>query len=171
MKMNKKLILNLMMLTVLVLGGFGIWYNLTYSMKKADGYEVNQAEEEGKKILIATQGSKYKNRLTSALVAELKDENNFIKIIDVYDFSSINVEDWDVIVVLHTWEIWKPPVPVKDFISKIDNKTQLVVHTTSGDGEYKYPGVDAISGASEIKNVDKVKEKLLQKINSQPNET
>lgn len=165
MKTFKRKILTILILAVAMLGISYSWYIYKFSMSKAASYEVNQIENNNKKILIATQGSKYKNQLTNALVTELKTKNNYIKVIDVSDLAPINAADWDVIVMLHTWEMWRPPLPVKMFIDRVNDKDKLVVHTTSGDGNYKYPDIDAISGASEIIKIDPVKKKLLDKIN------
>lgn len=160
------------MFAVVLLGISYSWYMYKNSMTKAASYEVNQIESNNKKILIATQGSKYKNKLTNALVTEMKNESDYIKVIDVSDLSEIKVDEWDVIVMLHTWEIWKPPFPVKKFIDRVateDSKDKLVVHTTSGDGNYKYPDVDAISGASVLTDIDAIKKKLLHQINNRLN--
>lgn len=132
---------------------FGLWYKYTYSMGQAEALEVNTPDSD-KKLLIATQGSDFKNRLTQGIVDHYKSGAIFIKVIDVSDLDEIVPEDYDAVLVVHTWEYEKPPQAVSSFMEKSKNlMSKVVLMTTSGPGTSTMEGVDAITGESVLDDV------------------
>jgi hypothetical protein len=136
---------------VVALFGFATWYKLHYSMQPAHSFEV-QGSAAGPRVLIATQGSPFKDAVLAGLVEHLKTRAARAQVIDVATLAKVHAADWDVIVILHTWEMHKPPPAVAAFIDRVPDRHKLVVLTTSGGGDFRMPGVDAISAAS--KRVD-----------------
>jgi len=127
---------------------FLIWYQYRYSMDVVEPYEINSPNLK-KKLVIATQGSNFKDKLTEGIVNHYASNSVYIKVIDITTLNDIEPKDFDALVIIHTWENWKPPAVVKMFIDR--NKTiqdRIVVVTTSGEGSYKMEDVDAIVGAS-----------------------
>ncbi|MCM4150435.1 hypothetical protein DHD05_02430 [Arenibacter sp. N53] len=125
-----------------------LWYQNEYSMDIAEEYEVNSPMENSK-LLIATQGSKFKNTITTAIVEYYRSESIYIKIIDVSSLADVNPTNYNALLIIHTWEMWKPPASVKSFIDRImEDRDKMVVLTTSGEGTYKMEGIDAITGES-----------------------
>src|SRR5688572_7440371 len=88
---------------------FTIWYRQHYAMEVARSFEAAGAPS-GPRVLIATQGSDFKDALTAGLVAHLQRRSAFVKVIDVTALGGIQEADWNAIVVIHTWEMRKPPV-------------------------------------------------------------
>ena len=131
---------------------FVIWYRQHYAMEVARSFEV-AGSPSAPKVLIATQGSAFKNALTAGLVEHLKSRSAFVKVIDVTDLGAIQEADWNALVVIHTWEMRTPPVQVAAFVDRISGHDKLVVLTTSGAGDFKLEGVDAISSASRMEDV------------------
>lgn len=129
-----------------------IWYRQHYAMEVAQAFEA-AGSPTGPRVLIATQGSDFKNALTAGLVDHLKRRSAFVKVIDVTGLAGIQEDDWNAMVVIHTWEMRKPPIEVKAFIERISARDKLVVLTTSGAGNFKLEGVDAISAASQMEDV------------------
>ena len=131
---------------------FLLWYQHQYSMAFVEPYAINSPLLE-KKLLIATQGSRFKDEITTGIVNQYSSDSIYIKIIDISALKDIDPKDFNALVILHTWEKWQPPAPVKTFIdrTKIDKK-RIVVLTTSGEGTYKMEEVDAITGASILQN-------------------
>ncbi len=113
----------------------------------AKTYVVN-TKYKHKTLLIATQGSKFKDKVVKEIVDHFKEKKVYIKVIDVTKLPSIDEEDWDAIAILHVWEIWKPQPDAEKFINQVKDPSRLVVFVTSGDGIYKMENVDAITGAS-----------------------
>ena len=143
---------------------FMTWYKYTYSMDIATTYEVNSPNLENR-LLIATQGSKFKNAITHGIVNRYKNDSVFIRVIDISDLAQINPNEFDALVVIHTWENWKPPVPVTSFIERtLDKKDKIIILTTSGEGSYKMENVDAITGESILADAPIVIEKIIKKV-------
>lgn len=145
-------------LIILTLGAllliFAIWYKYEYSMEVAQEFEVNSPEL-NLKLLVATQGSEYKNEVTKGVVNYYKKDSVYIKVIDVTSLASIDPSHYNAIVVIHTWENWQPPAEVELFIDKTkDIQNKIIVLTTSGEGSYKMEGVDAITGESKLENTN-----------------
>lgn len=147
MKVNWKKIGLVLVVFVIAIAGFLIWYKNTYSMDVAEAFEVNSPQLE-QKILIATQGSEFKDKVVAGLVEKLRERDIFIKVIDVSSLPSIDVDDYNAIVLLHDWELQKPPAVVEQFLKKSGNNKKLVVLATSGGSDTSMEGIDGISGES-----------------------
>lgn len=142
----KKLLLGI---GVVVLGLFLFlsWYKYHYSMTVAESFEVN-APELDQRVLIATQGSKFKDAVVDAVVESLRQRPIYIKVIDVSLLAGVDEDNWNALVVIHTWENWKPQLDAKRFLRRVKVPEKVVVLTTSGGGEEKMEGVDAITASS-----------------------
>ena len=163
MKRHKRIAMAILSGTVLLFL-FMIWYKYTYSMDIAETYELNSPNLDDR-LLIATQGSKFKNAITLGIVNRYKYDSVFIKVIDISALAEINPNEFDALVVIHTWENWKPPVMVASFIERtLDKKDKIIVMTTSGEGSYKMENVDAITGESILKEAPIVVEKIIEKV-------
>ena len=123
----------------------------TYSMKTAREYEIN-ARTASKKVLIATQGSDYKDAVVSGIVEFLKAEAVHLKVIDISSLSDSPME-WDAIIILHTWEFSRPPAAVEQFLQSYGAPDEVIVVTTSTYGNEKIENVDGITSASRIEDV------------------
>ncbi len=163
MSKKKKIIIGISVLITLLVA-FSIWYKFKYSMGIAETYEVNPQIQE-RSVLIATQGSKYKNAIVEKIVEHLKTETIYIKVTDVSNLEKVDESVWSAILVIHTCEMWEPPVEVSTFLNNLKNKDKIVVLTTSGDGDYKMENVDAITGASVMEEVPAKVEEIKNQLN------
>ena len=164
--MNSKLKNRLIFLGsfVLLLAAFAFWYKVTYSMKLHQNSDINSAAFPTK-ILIATQGSTFKDAVVTNIINFYKKDSVFIKTIDVSQLHTLNLTSYNAIVILHTWEYGKPPRSVKQFIyDNINDKNKMIVYATSGAGTNKIEGIDAIVGESIIENASDVSDKIIDKI-------
>ncbi len=156
---------------VLLFMAFLVWYQWRYAMKTATSFEVN-APTSAQRLLIATQGSTFKNTITQGLVDYYKQDSIYIKVIDIADLKKIHPEDFSALVILHTWENWKPPASVKSFVQENEaQKNKMVIFTTSGEGNYKMENVDALTGESIIEEAPLVVDKIITKLNPLLNPT
>jgi len=137
---------------LLLVAGFAFSYLSQHAMKASPGYESGDPSLPHH-VLIATQGSPFKDRLVHGLVAQLAPQATYVKVIDVADLSGIQEKDWQAIVIVHTWEIGKPPKVVSDFVARVAQRDRIIDVTTSGSGREKLPGVDVISSASVLDDV------------------
>ncbi|NJB72190.1 flavodoxin [Saonia flava] len=164
MKLIKKILIGFLIFFGLFLM-FAIWYKYQYSMDEAVSREVNSISL-NKKLLIATQGSNFKNKLTDEIVEYYKTDSTYIKIMDISSLGTTNLDDYDAILIMHTWEYSKPPSPIQSFMNSGKyNSKKMVVFTTSGEGSYKMENVDAITGASKLENIGSHKNEIVNKLN------
>lgn len=132
---------------IVVCLSFLMWYSMHYSMDVIQPFEVNSPELSSR-VLIASQGSEFKDEVVRELVAGLKSDSVYIRVIDVSQLSEINETEWSAIAILHTWENWKPQPDAKQFVENSKAPGKLVLLSTSGSGVDKMSGIDAISSAS-----------------------
>jgi hypothetical protein len=144
----------------------GIWYKYAYSMNLAESMEINSPNLE-QKILIATQGSEFKDKITFTITEYYKKQPVFIKIIDINGLIDVDPKKYNAIIVMHTWENWKPPLSIEKFIKRtMEHKEKMVVLTTSGKGSFKMEGIDAIAGASIIENTKEFSDEIISRVDA-----
>lgn len=152
---------------LLVLGVFlcvALWYKFTYSMDTAEAYEIRM-NNTNKHLLIATQGSEFKNSIVQEVTAHFKADSINIKVIDISGLATIDAKSYSAILLIHTWENWKPPVQIENFIRRTKlYQDKIVVITTSGDGSYQMDDIDAITGASLPENILPMAEESIKRL-------
>ena len=148
MKTWKKVVLAIAAVPVAFLA-FATWYGVHYSMDPAKPFEVNRTDVR-EHVLIATQGSAFKDAVVQGVVDRLAKRPAYVKVVDVASLRDVREADWNAIVVLHTWEMSKPPPAVKAFVDRAQARDKLVVLATSGDGSQHIEGVDTVTSASVI---------------------
>lgn len=151
MKSGRKILLTVAVTTVAILA-FLTWYRVHFSMDVASAYEVNDPGS-GARVLIATQGSAFKDAVVAGVVARLKARPAYVKVIDVTELTGVNARDWNAVVVIHTWEMRRPQLDARAFVDRSGGSRNVVVLSTSGAGDFKMEGVDAISSASTMEDV------------------
>jgi len=130
------------------------WYKLHYSMDIAKPFTVAVPQAKHK-LLIATQGSAYKNAVVKGVIEAAEERQITVEVLDVSSLSTVNIEDWSAIVIIHTWENWQPQIDAAEFAQRYPNNNKVVFLTTSGQGDLNIQGVDAITSASMIEDVPK----------------
>ncbi len=146
-----KRILIIIMVSVLVFfAGFLVWYEYTYSMDTVIPFEVNDPNLETN-VLIASQGSRFKDSLVQNLLRHYKKDTIYFKVIDVYTLFTVNIDKWDALVIINSWEYGSPPRNVKNFIKNHpDQLHKLIILSTVGSSNIALEDVDVISGESII---------------------
>ncbi|MEQ6120745.1 hypothetical protein [Reichenbachiella sp. MALMAid0571] len=138
---------------------FTSWYIWRYAMEPVATYEINDPSLENK-VLIITQGSEYKDAVTDEIIDYLSPHEVYVKVMDISFLPGQDVDEWSALVLIHTWEYSKPPSEVKEFMDSDYDPSKVFVITTSGSGEEGMEGIDAVTGASKMEdvqeNVDKV---------------
>ena len=128
---------------------FGLWYDWNYSMGIADSYEIND-KKSTYSLLITTQKSDYKDKVTQKITDGLRGKDIYVKVIDQTKLFNILPEEYDAFIFLHTWEMWKAPHNISELIHQADMKDKTFVVSTSGGGELYHDGINGISSASII---------------------
>lgn len=128
--------------------GFAIYMILHYP-RKAESFEINTANQ-SKSILIATQGSDFKQMLVKTLCDSLKKSSLYIRGIDVGDLAKINGKEWDRILIINSFII-RLNKKVERFINSTPEPEKILVFVTSGGADWQPQSqlkVDAITSAS-----------------------
>ncbi|MEO9485221.1 MAG: hypothetical protein ABJG47_17310 [Ekhidna sp.] len=163
-----KYILKGLGILILAFIAFSFWYTNTYSMEDIASYEINDPSLE-KSVLIATQGSLYKDELVESVIDSLKSSDVYIQVIDISGLEEYYNDRWDAIVLIHTWEYSQPPKSIDSFIPQHFDPEKMLVITTSGSGEEKMEGVDALTGASKKGEIKNHKSAILQFLENELN--
>lgn len=121
-----------------------VWYFLTYSMDEAQSFEIGDSSAP-QKLLIAYQGSEFKNSIVEHVAEHFTTTDIQIKGVDISDLKHIKPEDYNAIFILYSWEIWSAPSAVTNFIDEHPTIHNYVIMTTSSSGVSKLENVDAIT--------------------------
>jgi hypothetical protein len=149
--MRKKVIIGIAALA-LTNFAFFTWYKFHYSMDVAESFEVNTPELKHR-VLIATQGSDFKDVIVDGIVVHLKQRHTYIKVLDVAALQQVNEDKWNAVVIIHTWENLKPQADAKAYLERVKDLKKVIVLTTSGNGGHKIEGVNAITSASVMTDI------------------
>jgi len=86
----------------------------------------------------------------------------------VGDLGTIDAADYDAVVVISTCLVWGLDRDVQTFIDRRSHPTNIVMVTTSGDGDWQpdplAEGIDAISSASTPASVDALVQTVMRHI-------
>jgi len=119
-----------------------------------DPYQVGDPNAP-KKVLIASQGSDFKNILLEDMVGQLKSDNIYMSIIDCTSLKKDNSTDWNAIVIIHTTKVHQMPKYVSTYLQRFSDLSRFILVSTSGGGDEMITEfeVDAISTASRLSDV------------------
>ncbi len=165
-KILKKILIVLGALIVVLIISFGV-YLFVNRQGVAEPFEVGSADM-SKKILIASQGSDFKNLMVDTLTSRLKGEDVYISVIDISELKEINQEDWDAEIIIHTTEGYRLPDVVKEYLERIGNPDEVILLITSGSGEWKPEEckVDILTSASKVADISELAGSITDKVNS-----
>ncbi|MCB0794988.1 MAG: hypothetical protein KDB88_09645, partial [Flavobacteriales bacterium] len=145
MKLKELLIITGVLLAILI--GLA-WYAATHMMVQVTERVLDPGGASAE-VLIATQGSAYKGAVTRELSKGLAKGGVRVTINDVSSLGQVDPDQWDAIVVMHTWEYWRPEPNAKAFREEHGNARHIIYLSTSGSGEERLD-VDAVSSASTL---------------------
>lgn len=148
MKALKIVLIIIGVLVVLIIALFGIFL-LINRQGVVEAYDIGESES-SRKLLIASQGSNFKNALVESVTTHMAKESIYVSVIDVTDLENIKEDDWDAVLLIHTTEQWKLQPDVKAYLGRAQSLDKVIVVTTSGSGEWKSEeyDVDVMTSAS-----------------------
>ena len=163
-KRVRGLLISVAALAIAVIG-FLAWYRVHFAMRPVEGFAVNDPSS-AQHLLIATQGSTFKDAVVAGVIERLRERQISIQVVDVTALHDVDESQWDAIVVLHTIEYGKAPAPAQAFVDRVGKTGKVLVLSTSGAGDFKIQGIDAISSASRMTDVPKRVDELLARVES-----
>ena len=118
-----------------------------------DPFQVGNPGAENK-ILIASQGSEFKERLLKDLLEKLESEDKYLYVVDCTALEVENVADWHAVIIIHSAQIHKMPEEAELFLKRATDLSKVMLISTSGAGDDMVEGfdVDAITTASRSEN-------------------
>ncbi|MBC8193083.1 MAG: hypothetical protein ISR87_00910 [Candidatus Marinimicrobia bacterium] len=159
-----------------ILGGFltgvsflvvvaSAWYVIKFYPRHVDDMEIGNPVF-SEKILIATQGSTYKNEVVQRLAEKLSSREVYIKITDVSNLDSIAPSAWSNIIILNTSIADNMNSHVRQFVDRVGPSDKIMVITTSGGGDFTPPNleVDGITTASKLNETEKMATRIFQMV-------
>jgi len=161
LKVAKKIALILIILFI----GFWAWYEYTYSMDTIIPFEINNSNATTK-VLIASQGSKFKDSVVKGILKNYEKDTVYFKVIDIYTLFTVNLDKWDALLFINSWEYGSPPRNVKKFIKNHPEQLdKLIILSTVGSSHIVLKDVDVISGESIIEQAPKYTEIMVNQLN------
>ncbi|MCX7546888.1 hypothetical protein OS188_02865 [Xanthomarina sp. F1114] len=150
-------------ITLLGLLSFVLYLSLFYN---PCGYSLFSKKTPDKyNLLIANEGSHFKDSLVSLIIQHYNSKPVNIKVISLSSLSDAQPKNQDAILILHSWYTWKPPKEVEIFINNhyrcLNN---ILVFSTSYQGDLKIEELDAITGSSKMIDVKNYASKIIKKL-------
>ena len=157
MKKWLKILIGIIATPIVLIIAFCCYYVISNTQGVIEPFQVGNLNAE-QKILIASQGSEFKNNLVSEIVNQLKDDELYLCVVDCTKLGEENVLEWDAFVIIHTTQIHGMPEEAEAFLKRIPDHSKVILVTTSGGGDEVVKGyeVDAISSASRMSVTSKI---------------
>ena len=127
---------------------FGI-YLLVNIQGVIQPFEINSPDAKHK-VLIASQGSGFKNMLVSGLVDKIKNSPTYIRVVDVTSLSEVDEAGWNAVVLIHTTQYGRMQPDAMEYLGRAKELDKVVLVTTSGSGRWKTEefDIDTLTSAS-----------------------
>lgn len=118
------------------------------------------------KILIASQGSEFKEDLSKKILQKLESDSTYISVIDCTTLKDEDAAEWEAIIIIHTTKAHMIPRYVSTFLEGLTDYSNLVLISTSGGGDEVITEfeIDAISTASLKSLTDEISTLTISKI-------
>jgi hypothetical protein len=118
------------------------------------------------KVLIASQGSEFKDNLSEKIIQKLENDSIYMSVIDCTALKKENAADWKAIVIIHTTKAHNIPRYVSSFLESLSDYSNVVLISTSGGGDEVITEfeVDAISTASLISETSNIASLVISKV-------
>lgn len=145
----------------LVAAAFLLYLIASYP-RTAESFEVNSPDEPTR-ILVATQGSKFKNHLVAAVCSRLDERPVYVKVIDVGGLDGIDTTEWNKVLVINTAMVDRMSGPARRLVARDEDLNNVLLLVTSGGADFKPTdlAVDALSGASRREDIHRLADLIL----------
>lgn len=166
--MKKILKISLIVLgsAAVIFAGVMLTYRYVKSMDVIESEEVNKSATGGH-VLLATQGSDFKNSVMDQVKQDMKNKNVHISVVDTTKLDKVNADAYDKIVLFTTVQSDDIPKNVTEFMNDNKDKSMhIAVTADSNRWDDKPKDVDAISEASKNENKQTFVDNLTEAITS-----
>jgi hypothetical protein len=128
--------------------------------------ESGPAAASNKKVLLATQNSKFKRAVVSEIHDELNQNSVYLKIIDIRLLKNQSIAEFSAVVIINKCMAGRPDPRVESFIDSDAQKNKIIVLTTGSLDSWKpdASGVDAMTSASVLDKSDQVAKSIVNRV-------
>jgi hypothetical protein len=143
---------------------FGI-YLLLNIQGEAESFEIGSPELD-QKVLIASQGSDFKNALVDSLTTHLEEKPLYIKVVDVSALGEVKEEEWNALIIINTCQQYRLHPDVIKYLDKAKDLSKVILVITSGPGDWKTDkyDVDIFTSASKMSELKLMVSSILTRI-------
>jgi len=133
---------------------FGI-YLIVNIQGVIEPFEVN-APDCSRKVLVASQGSSYKDALLERLVDHVKGKDIYLKVVDTTTLDAEDPAKFDAVIMVAAIYAASIPGAARGFIEKVRHPEKVIpiVTSDSGDAPGEAKDLDAITSASDVGTLD-----------------
>ena len=119
-----------------------------------------------KKVLVASQNSKFKQAVVAEIYDELKQNAIYMKIVDVKSLKNQSGQEFSAIVIINRCMAGRPDPRVESFIDREPQKKKIIVLTTGIYDSWQpdSPDVDAITSASVLDKSDQIAKSIVNRV-------
>jgi uncharacterized membrane protein len=119
-----------------------------------------------KRVLIATQNSKFKQAVVSEIRNALNNNSFYIKVVDIKNLRYQGTREFSAVVIINRALAGRPDPRVESYIDNEPQKNKIIILTTGILDAWKpdTEGVDAMTSASVLSKSDKIAKKIVSKI-------
>lgn len=129
--------------------------------------ELNDPSFE-KRALVASRSSEFKDAVVNKIRDSFKGESVYVKFIGIDKLKKEDGTKYSAVVLISTCMGWKLDRTVNGFLNRHEDQGNIIVLTTSGDGDWlpkkKDRHFDAISSASQPVRVNEIADEIITKI-------
>ena len=121
----------------------------------------------GKRVLIATQQSAFKDAVVAGIVEELEKDSCYVKVVDLKKLTEESIAHYSALVIVTTCKIGRLNRHARKFFKCLPEKDEgkIILLTTVGQKyDSKMGQVDAITSASEMEKAGAVAETIVGKV-------
>ena len=142
---------------------FGFWGCASPSLTTV---ESGPAAASNRKVLLATQNSKFKRAVVSKIHDELNQNSVYLKIVDVKLLKNQSSAEFSAVVIINKCMAGRPDPRVESFIDSEPQKNKIIVLTTGILDSWKpdASGVDAMTSASVLDKSDQVAKIIVNRV-------
>ncbi len=136
------------------------------AIRPVERLEIGDVVNCGRKVLIATQQSAFKESIVTQVTDALKEDACYIRVVDVAELEAESPEEYNAVIIANTCIAWRLNRAVSDFLKEFEAREKVFLITTA-DGEDcgKPPaGVDAVTAASKTGRSSEIAQEIVEKV-------
>lgn len=157
MKRWIKIVLWILGTPIIIVGGLLLAYIITNKQGVIEPFQVGNPQAQYK-ILVASQGSEFKEKLVERIASEFESDSVYISVVDCTDLDQSHTNGWDAYILIHVMQIHKMPKEAREFLNLLDDLSKVFLVSTSGAGDEHFTEleVDGISSPSRMIAIDPI---------------